>query len=66
MQKQLQQEQKKEDSLHLMSPVQRIVWLMKHSYHLTIEFEGPGPSGAEAPGSLGPSAGPALGGCEYQ
>lgn len=39
MQKQLQQEQKKEDSLHLMSPVQRIVWLMKHSYHLTIEFE---------------------------
>lgn len=39
MQKKLQQKQKKEASLHLISPVQRIVWLTKHSYHLTIEFE---------------------------
>lgn len=39
MQKKLQPEQKKEDSLHLMSPVWRIVWLMKHTYHLAVEFE---------------------------
>lgn len=29
----------KEDSLHPMSPVQRIVWLKKHSHHSAIEFE---------------------------
>lgn len=39
MQKKLQWEQKKEDSLHLISPIQRIVSPMKHSYHLTVEFE---------------------------
>lgn len=30
---------KKEDSLHLTSPVRGIVWLKKHSYHLAIECE---------------------------